>query len=604
LLDGTTLYAGGSFSKIHGQDRHCLAAIDTTSAQPTSWAPQPNDTVLTLALEGSTLYAGGTFSSVGGVARAHLAAVDSVTGQPTTFAPNADGVVQALAVNATTLYAGGSFHSVGGAPRPYIAAVATANGLVTPWNPQANDEVDSLALQGEIVYAGGSFLNIGGQTRYRAAALSTTSSLATAWDSHPNGAVHALAVVGTRIYVGGEFTDITSTSLTGIAALDTRTAQPDPAFNANANGAVNVIVPAGPTIYVAGGFLAIGGQRFHYFSELNASDGTATTWNPYATSVISVVAMAGTDLLVGGDFSGIGNGSFDYLADVSRATGVARNWNPAVNGLVNAISNVGPTTFWVGGGFTTVGGAPRRGLAQFDAAYSVRFVTDGTSGTSIVGDTNQTVVLGAEATSVTAVAPPGFHFTNWTLAGAFYSKANPLTVTDVQRDMVLVAGFSNLYTLTFATDGTPGAYVQGATYQTLLPGADATTVTAVDPSDDHFLKWNRDGAFYSTDRTIDVLNVQADMSFVAVYSGSVYTVTFGTGNVPGTTLTGTTPQFILLGEDCTPVRVNPPHGYRFAKWLSNGVDYSWVNPVTVTGVTGGMVLTPVLAPDPHVWIVK
>jgi hypothetical protein len=68
------------------QDRGCtpgdrLAALDpATGATNPNFHPQPNASVLKLALYGRTLYLGGKFTVVAGVARLRLAAVDAITG--------------------------------------------------------------------------------------------------------------------------------------------------------------------------------------------------------------------------------------------------------------------------------------------------------------------------------------------------------------------------------------------------------------------------------------------------------------------------------------------------------------------------------------------
>ena len=63
------------------------------------------------------------------------------------------------------------------------------------------------------------------------------------------------------------------------------------------------------------------------------------------------------------------------------------------------------------------------------------------------------------------------------------------------------------------------------------------------------------------------------------------------------TLTGTTPQTVAHGGDCSPVTANAPEGYRFVKWTKGGADYSTDNPLTVRNVIEDMTLTAVFAPS-------
>ena len=80
-LSGSTLYAGGWFTSIGGQARHNLAALDATTGQATSWDPllagnwdfYSQGIPSALMLSGSTMYVGGDFSSIFGQERCYLA---------------------------------------------------------------------------------------------------------------------------------------------------------------------------------------------------------------------------------------------------------------------------------------------------------------------------------------------------------------------------------------------------------------------------------------------------------------------------------------------------------------------------------------------------
>ena len=90
-----------------------LAALDpATGAANPNFHPQPNASVLKLALYGRTLYLGGKFTVVAGVARSRLAAVDAISGGlGTRLTLAANTAVRDLALNSTgsTLYLAGWF---------------------------------------------------------------------------------------------------------------------------------------------------------------------------------------------------------------------------------------------------------------------------------------------------------------------------------------------------------------------------------------------------------------------------------------------------------------------------------------------------------------
>ena len=113
--DGSTLYAGGSFTTVGGTTYNRLAAITTSNGAAVS-AFNPNMGVgtinaLTLSGDGSTVYAGGSFVTVGGVTYNNLAAITTSNGAAVSaFNPNMDGGVNTVALSSdgSTLYAGGS----------------------------------------------------------------------------------------------------------------------------------------------------------------------------------------------------------------------------------------------------------------------------------------------------------------------------------------------------------------------------------------------------------------------------------------------------------------------------------------------------------------
>lgn len=167
--DGSTVYAGGSFTAIGGADRPYLAALSASTGRATSWRPHGSRTVLGVAVsaDGSRIYAGGAGS--GG----QLASYETGSGRQR-WARDLDGDVNTVAVSSTTVYAGGHFHRANGASRERLAAFDAATGSLDPWNPGANslNGVYSLAVTSSRLYAGGDFTVIGGVSQPRLARFS------------------------------------------------------------------------------------------------------------------------------------------------------------------------------------------------------------------------------------------------------------------------------------------------------------------------------------------------------------------------------------------------------------------------------------------------
>jgi hypothetical protein len=272
-LSGSTLYAGGSFTQVHGfLTRNRLAAFDAATGGATSFNPNLNDVVNALVLSGSTLYAGGGFTSVnGGTSRNRLAALNVATGTATVFNPSAGSTVNALALSGSTLYAGGSFTSVNtnGAskPRNRLAAfdTTTATNNATAFNPSLGGTVNALVLSGSTLYAGGTFggvnINATAKSRLRLAAFDTTTAInnATPFDPGVDSAVRALALRGSTLYAGGDFDVASGKSRSRLAAFDTTTATNNatsfaPALSGTGT-AVNALALGGAkTLYAGGSF--------------------------------------------------------------------------------------------------------------------------------------------------------------------------------------------------------------------------------------------------------------------------------------------------------------------------------------------------------------
>ena len=279
--DGSTIYAGGSFTSIGGQSRNRLAAINAATGKIRDWDPGADSYVWALALspDGNTVYVGGHFTVVGGEERIGLAAVNAVTGELTDWrsdlaagggwAPNAYAL--AVSPDGTRIYAGGRFDTVGGQERSNLVQIAS-DGDVTEWNPGigGDNTVYSLALDpaGETIYAGGNFHTVGGQDRPKIAAIDADTGEVTAWNPEAGGiltTVFALAVSpdGSTVYAGGSFTEIGGEERSGLAALDADTGTPT-AWNPALEGGearTLTLTPCGSTVYVGGAFTSIGGDE-------------------------------------------------------------------------------------------------------------------------------------------------------------------------------------------------------------------------------------------------------------------------------------------------------------------------------------------------------
>ena len=157
---GGTMYAVGTFTEISGWNGSATQTFtrndifsfsDTTPFTVTSWDPNVNGTVNTIAFNGSdcsTAYIGGQFTTVGGVAAKNIAAISTTTGALVSgFKDNAGGQVETiLAVNGHLL-TGGFFKGINGSSAdPYYTSLSPATGK--------NDNFLSLGISGHITFKG------------------------------------------------------------------------------------------------------------------------------------------------------------------------------------------------------------------------------------------------------------------------------------------------------------------------------------------------------------------------------------------------------------------------------------------------------------------
>jgi hypothetical protein len=134
-ISGNTIYAGGNFRTMGGQAHPGIAAIDRATGSAADWNPnlagfpplQPFPIVSAVATSGNVVYVGGGFSGADGqVSKQHLAALDATTANSLSWAPNADNGATALWPSGNTLYVGGDFHNICGQYHPNFAAITAA----------------------------------------------------------------------------------------------------------------------------------------------------------------------------------------------------------------------------------------------------------------------------------------------------------------------------------------------------------------------------------------------------------------------------------------------------------------------------------------------
>jgi uncharacterized repeat protein (TIGR01451 family) len=368
-------FIGGQFTHVQGSDRSGLAHLRADGSLDKAWNPQLNGQVYGLLAVGNVVYAWGWFSSVDGKQRNNLAALDAATGQVTAWNPDANGEVMALAVSGGTVYAGGAFTTIGGQSRSYLAALDAATGRATAWNPAAPRHVHAIAVAGNTVYLG-SYPDLPGtQPGNSLMAVDATTGQATGWSLKADGDVVTLAVSGGTVYAGGTFYFVDDKVRPGAVAIDAATGQVtawDPGLKVSKSG-ISAIVVDDNKVYLGGNFWSVGNQYRNNVVVVDAVTGQPSAWNPWMAYLgafyqgVSTISISGSNLFLGGDFTSVGGAARNNLAAIDAATGKATGWDPNTEGSVFTLAVAGGTVY-IGGRFNGMGGQYRSNLAAVDAA--------------------------------------------------------------------------------------------------------------------------------------------------------------------------------------------------------------------------------------------
>lgn len=426
-VSGNTLYVGGSFNLVNGQQRYRVAAVDATTGALLSWAPIVGGEVAGIAAQGTAVALAGRFASAGGVRKRNVVAIDLRTGLPGVATPDTPMPVAALLQLGGVMVVGGG---VIGAPGGGLTAFSTATGDPIPWSMPSNGEVTSLATDGGRLFVGGRFSLLGGVPRLNLASIDLGTAALTSWNPSPDGQILRLAVNGGTLFASGTFTTVPGFARPGKVAFDA------------ASGAVLPFNPTAPASFLVRGF-GFHGLRVLMTGEGNGPglavppvwvDRTSGAVTPPTSNVslrgYAAAQLGDTIFLTGTDAPGA-----THLALVEAATGRTSS-TPIPLGFYPGALTASSDYVAAGAGllgFSSAGlettlvvyRAPRAGAPQrLTASLANATVTLGwqagappaassfqvEAGTS-AGGTDVGVFTVGTATRVSGTLPPGTYFT-------------------------------------------------------------------------------------------------------------------------------------------------------------------------------------------------
>ncbi len=144
------------------------------------------------------------------------------------------------------------------------------------------------------------------------------------------------------------------------------------------------------------------------------------------------------------------------------------------------------------------------------------------------------------------------------------------------------------HVITYATDGTVGATLDGPTCQAVLNAGTCAPVIAVAPPSQHFAQWS-DG---STNNPRTDTNLASDLDVTAYFEVNEYLLTYIAG--ANGSITGESHQTVTHGGNGASVEAIPDQGYKFVHWS----DGSTTNPRTDTNLASDLTVVANFAEIP------
>jgi hypothetical protein len=305
-----------------------------------------------------------------------------------------DGTITSVAAHCGTIFVGGSFHSIG-ASTGAAALVDRITGRRERF-PRFSGAVNAVASDGRGGwFVGGSLEGVGGRPCH---SLAHVRAGAVDWCAADLGSVARLAADGHRLYVatgpGGPFAccaRLLAFDLDHPHAARWRLALPPRHLcrvsgNCGEVSRADALVARGSTVYAGGVFGSVGGKSGRDLVAVDGASGRALNWNAHVTNArelmpseteVGALALAGKTLFVGGAFTSIGGAYRVGLAALGTSTARATTWHPRLHIGFGDVDNGVPWAFgivasrrrvYVGGFFDAVDGKRTRGFAALDRA--------------------------------------------------------------------------------------------------------------------------------------------------------------------------------------------------------------------------------------------
>lgn len=364
-----------------------------SATSPSNWIEPPgfaagcDGPVFALgALPDGRLVLGGRFRQCGGVAAANVAIWDP---QLSLYQPLGAGitgglfgtaaVVTAIHADANDIIVAGAFTTAGGAPAANIARFRIATQGWEVLGPAGSDgvngEITALARIDDSLFVGGAFIGAGSvAARHLARFDFVTGTWAAVPGAQPGTTIRALAIADRGLYIAGgtRLENLAPVNPVSRFDLDTATLTRLASFD----GRIDALAAAEGTLYVGGQFTSSGSTPVARIARINLGTQAITpmdagiTGGSFFGTTIDAIAVTRAAVYAAGDFSLAGSSIAGNIAQFDRSTG---RWSAVGAGPANGMDAPGTALAvagaqgFVAGGFANAGGAPRGGVAAFEA---------------------------------------------------------------------------------------------------------------------------------------------------------------------------------------------------------------------------------------------
>jgi hypothetical protein len=267
--DGSTVYAGGTFTAVNGESHARVVALDTAGDTVSGWDVAADKEVRDIVSVGGDLFLAGLFGKVNGVTMPGLAKVTAATGQVERSwkVPATGGKPRSIYPLGSDLLIGGSFTTLEGQPRTFLGSATMDTGDVTSWAPAPG--CDNCVIF-DVVASGDSVYTAAGGSGGRATQWSYATGAAQ-WYVRGDGNVQAVGLADGILYAGGHFgPTFGGQTRHQLAAIDVTTGKVRP-WDAQLGGkdfpGIWVIDAGSDYLRIGGGFTIVGGVSRPRYAE-------------------------------------------------------------------------------------------------------------------------------------------------------------------------------------------------------------------------------------------------------------------------------------------------------------------------------------------------